>query len=89
MEQGIKRNGVTERADIVVFSKNLNPWMIVECKAASIPLSQAVFEQAARYNLKLEVEYLAITNGIKLMAAQVNLKTGKVSLMKNLPSINL
>lgn len=89
VEQGIKRNGVIERADIVVFSKNLNPWMIVECKAANVPLTQAVFEQAARYNLKLGVEYLAITNGIKLMAAQVNLETGKVILLNALPSINL
>ena len=65
LEKEIELNGIKKRYDVVVFTKELKPFIIVECKAPGVDLSQDVLEQAARYNLKLNVEYVFITNGLK------------------------
>lgn len=51
------------RADIVVFDRRLQPMLLVECKRAEVELTEDVVEQALRYNMVLDVRYIAITNG--------------------------
>lgn len=65
LEKEIDLNGSRKRYDVVVFTKQLKPFIIVECKAPTIELSPDVLDQAARYNLKLNVQYVFITNGLK------------------------
>ncbi len=65
LEKEIELNGVKKRYDVVVYTKALKPFIIVECKAPGIDLTAEVLDQAARYNLKLNVEYVFITNGLK------------------------
>jgi Type I restriction enzyme R protein N terminus (HSDR_N) len=63
-EIGITVNDMPRRCDIVVFDQAVNPWLLVECKSPKVPLTQAVVDQAARYNLTLGVPFLAVTNGL-------------------------
>jgi type I site-specific restriction endonuclease len=65
VEKGLIVNERPKRADIVVHDENGKPWMIVECKAPEIVLNEGAFYQAANYHLKLQVQYLVITNGIQ------------------------
>ena len=51
------------RADIVAYGRDSEPLMIVECKRPGIELGDTVAEQALRYNMILNVKYIAITNG--------------------------
>ena len=46
VEYSVKVNGLDKRADAVVFGAEGNPLMIVECKAPSVTLTEAVLEQA-------------------------------------------
>ena len=39
------------------------PNLIVECKAPNIKITQKVFDQISRYNLKLNVEYWIVIMG--------------------------
>ena len=39
--------------------------MIVECKAPHTKISQDVFDQIARYNMVLKVDYLMVSNGLQ------------------------
>lgn len=64
LEKEIELNGVRKRYDVVVYNKKLQPFIIVECKAPGVELSQEVLEQASRYNLILNVDYVFITNGL-------------------------
>jgi hypothetical protein len=64
VEKKITLNGLTKRYDIVVF-KDAKPWMVVECKAPHIPLTQEVLDQAGRYNQTLKAEIIAVTNGVE------------------------
>jgi hypothetical protein len=62
VERKITLNGLTKRYDIVVF-KEAKPWIVVECKAPHIPLTQEVLDQAGRYNQTLNAEVIGVTNG--------------------------
>lgn len=85
VEVSMKRDSMLERADIVVYNNSLTPLMIIECKAASVKLNQVVFDQAARYNLSFGVSFIAITNGLRLIAAHVNPETQKVTMLQSFP----
>lgn len=63
VERGIELNGLRKRFDIVVFDSTGSPKMIIECKAPDEVLNEKVFEQIARYNMSLKVDYLWVTNG--------------------------
>ena len=63
VEYSVKVNGMDKRADAVVFGAEGRPLMIVECKAASVALTEAVLDQAVRYHSALNPEYLLLTNG--------------------------
>lgn len=63
VEYSIKVNGLDKRCDAVVFGKDGNPLMIVECKASSVKISQNTLEQAVRYYSALRPKYLMLYNG--------------------------
>ena len=63
IEKEISLNDLKKRFDILVYDRNLKPWMLVECKAPAILLSESVLEQVLRYNMSVPVTYLIITNG--------------------------
>lgn len=62
VEYSLKVNGMDKRADAVVFGQAGQPLMIVECKAPTVTLTEAVLEQAARYHSALRPKYLLLTN---------------------------
>ncbi len=71
VEKQIKVNKLNKRFDVLVYNKLGEPIVLVECKAAHVPLSQDVFAQAANYNMTLKVPYLIITNGLKHIQASI------------------
>jgi type I site-specific restriction endonuclease len=87
VEALVKVNGMNQRADIVVYDKKGMPAMIVECKAPDVKVGNEVFEQAARYDIKLGVKYLFVSNGLKHFCARLNREEGSFSLLKSVPSV--
>lgn len=64
-EVSLRLNGTLRRCDTVVFSREgLRPLVIVEYKAPSIPVTQRVFDQIARYNLVHRAPCLMVSNGL-------------------------
>ena len=63
LEKEIFLNGLKKRFDILVYDKTHQPWMMVECKAPSVTLTEDVLQQVLRYNVSVPVKYLVITNG--------------------------
>jgi hypothetical protein len=68
LEKKIMVGEMVKRFDILVFSKEHQPWMLVECKSSAVQLSEDVLGQALRYNIAMPVKYLVITNGTSCMA---------------------
>ena len=63
VEKEIKLGQLRKRCDIVVYNRESQPWMIIECKEMNVSLSQKTMEQILRYHITLPAKYLVITNG--------------------------
>ncbi len=72
VERGIAVNGDPKRTDILVFDRDMRPFLLVECKAPKVPLSTDTFQQAAHYNGPLRVPYLMISNGRESYIAAID-----------------
>ncbi|GAB4283411.1 MAG: type I restriction enzyme HsdR N-terminal domain-containing protein [Marinilabiliales bacterium] len=64
VEKEITVLNIKKRFDIVIYSPDIKPVILIECKAPDVKLTQSVFNQIAAYNISLKVDYLIVTNGI-------------------------
>ncbi|MBR8535963.1 type I restriction enzyme HsdR N-terminal domain-containing protein [Carboxylicivirga sediminis] len=85
VEMPVKVNGLSQRADIVLYNKKGQAVIIVECKAPEVPVTKQVFNQAARYNTRLNVDYLIVTNGMQHYCARLLNEEGHYELLKSIP----
>ena len=58
LEKGLMYNKLLKRTDLVVWDKNGNPYLLVECKAPKVKLTQKVIEQACMYHKELKTPFL-------------------------------
>lgn len=86
VEKGLKVNELRKRCDILVYSPELKPFLLVECKAPEVPLNQATFEQIARYNLPLQVDYLLVTNGRHTYCCAMDYEKESFEFLSDIPS---
>jgi hypothetical protein len=85
IEGGLTFNSLSKRSDIVVFSREGSPWMLVECKAPDQKLRQATIEQAATYNHTLRAPFIVITNGMSHICCEINWVSGTTKQLPGLP----
>lgn len=64
-EAEIKLNGLSRRCDTVVYDRTLRPRVVVEYKAATVNITQKVFDQIARYNIVVNADVLIVSNGLR------------------------
>ncbi len=88
IEKQLTINNLKKRTDILIFSKDGLPNVIVECKAPHIKITQDTFDQIARYNLKLKANYLVVTNGLQHYYCQLNTNEQSYIFLKDIPSYN-
>jgi len=77
VEKLIKIYNLNKRYDVVVFQPNGEIFLVIECKAPMVDLTQETFDQVARYNLKLKAKYLMVTNGLNHYFCQMDLENEK------------
>ena len=64
-------NRKSYRADAIVYTKSLQPLVLIEFKADTVPLTQKVLDQIVVYNRQLHVPYLVLHNGPQTIVARV------------------
>ena len=89
VEKKLEVNGLTKRYDIIVFRPNGEILLIVECKAPEIAITQATFDQIARYNLTLQADFLMITNGLHHYFCTMDYENQTYHFLKELPDYTL
>jgi len=85
LEREILLGTLKKRCDIVVYNREMQPWMIVECKEMKVPLSENVLDQVIRYHLAIPATYLVITNGQHTFCCHMDKFGGKATFMQELP----
>jgi hypothetical protein len=85
LEKQLTINNRKKRTDILVFNKEGYPDIIVECKAPKIKITQATFDQIARYNLKLNANFLVVTNGLEHFYCKMDYDNETYIFLKEIP----
>ena len=85
VEKGLTIASAEYRADIVVHDRNGEPWMIIECKAPHVNLTQATFDQVSRYNLVVGARFLLITNGNENFCCETDMQQNKLCYLDRFP----
>lgn len=85
VEKVLMVNGLRKRYDIVVFNPNGTIFILIECKAPEVKISQATFDQIARYNMTLEAEFLMVTNGLNHYFCLMDFENEKYEFLRALP----
>lgn len=86
VEKQLKVHKLVKRYDVIVYKPDGSIYLVVECKAASIPITQETFDQIARYNLALKAEFLMVTNGMKRYYCMLDYEQEKYHFLKDLPA---
>jgi len=86
VEKKVVFNQMPKRCDILIYNKEMTPFMLVECKAADVPLTLAAFEQIARYNTPLKVPYLLVTNGLDTYCCEMDYKNKSFEFLSDIPT---
>lgn len=85
VEKQIKINGQLKRYDIVVYSSQGDVYILVECKAPSIAISQNTFDQIAQYNMTLNSSFLMLSNGKEHYFCVMDFEKKSYKFIKELP----
>jgi type I site-specific restriction endonuclease len=85
VEAQLNYNRLKKRADLVVYRRDGKPGLIVECKAPHIALTRDVLEQAAMYNMPLQVRFLVLTNGKQHHILHINREDQKFEFLDHFP----
>jgi len=89
VEKLLKVNGLTKRYDAVVFNNDGSIFLLVECKAPEVRITQHTFDQIARYNLTMKAEYLMVTNGHNHYFCQMDFENEKYNFLQDLPDYGI
>lgn len=85
VEKKVVFNQMPKRCDVLIYDKKMIPFMLVECKAAEVPISLAAFEQIARYNTPLRVPYLLVTNGLDTYCCEMDYEKETFNFLPEIP----
>ena len=69
VEKAIQVGTMNKRFDIVVYNRNHQPWMLVECKAPEVPVSEQTLHQLLSYQQTIQCRYWLLTNGHQTLCA--------------------
>ena len=86
IEKGHKYSVGARRTDAVVYRKNGTPLMVIECKAATVPITQQTIEQIAHYNIVIQAPLLLVTNGLVHLGYHIDFKKGAINALDSIPN---
>ena len=86
--------GVDKRCDAVVYSRSLQPLVLIEFKAPEVAITQTTLDQAAVYNTTGHAPYLILANGKQTVVARIDKQsadgeqTEQIQFLNHIPSWN-
>ena len=86
VEMSLVLHQQAKRADVVLYDRQTMPLLMVECKAPSVVLNQAVLEQITRYNMVLQVPFWWITNGLQHFIYHINYADNNYTFLADIPT---
>lgn len=85
VEDGMKVNRMIKRSDVVVYSRDGDIFLAIECKSTKVKLTQKSMDQLSVYNQHYKARYLAITNGLEKHVCEINYESKKANFITHFP----
>jgi len=85
VETGFSYQGMSYRADVVVYGRQGKPLLMAECKAPGVKIDQHTFDQIAWYNRSIQADYLLVTNGLDHYCFTVDRECETCRFLERLP----
>jgi hypothetical protein len=63
VEKEFKVNHLKKRFDVLIYTRDMQPFLLIECKSPKISLNDATISQIANYNSKFKAKFLLVSNG--------------------------
>ncbi|MEY4661504.1 MAG: hypothetical protein RLZZ42_1456 [Bacteroidota bacterium] len=70
VEKKIKINGNEYRFDLLVYDKVHSPWMLIECKAPEIAITEKALLQVLNYQQVIPAKFFMLVNGLECHLAE-------------------
>jgi hypothetical protein len=88
IEKGIRINGIYRRYDLAVYNKDMHPQILIECKSPTLTITQDAFDQILHYNMKMNVPFLVVTNGVKSHCCTIDMAKKGLVFLDEIPKYN-
>ena len=85
IEKTIVINGLNKRFDLLIYDRNGNPNIIVECKSRNVKINESTLDQILSYQYKIGAKYLVLTNGNETYCIGIDLSSKKVTYLEDIP----
>ena len=85
IEKTIVINGLNKRFDLLIYDRNGNPNIIVECKSRNVKINESALDQILSYQYKIGAKYLVLTNGNETYCIGIDLSSKKVKYLEDIP----
>lgn len=86
VEKKIVVNRLIKRYDIVVYDRDRNPWMLIECKESKQKINNNTLRQLLNYQSVLSCPYWVLSNGNETFCALFDGKN--INWLSELPLYN-
>lgn len=85
IEGGLRFNDMRRRSDLVIYDTYGNKILLAEFKAPSVKITQAAFEQIARYNKVHRIPFLLVSNGLQHYYCRIDFEQERFEFLADLP----
>lgn len=75
IEGGMKVNQLNRRTDIRVYQPNGSIYLLIECKAPHIAISDVTLAQISQYQKNHQAQYISMTNGLEIQTFNMNINS--------------
>jgi hypothetical protein len=86
LEKGMKYNQLQKRTDLVTLDRVGKPYLLIECKAPEVRISQKTMEQASVYHQEIKSEFLILSNGLEHIFLWYKSEENRFVQIKSCPS---
>lgn len=86
VEKQLVLNGRKKRFDVLIYNSLGLPFVIIECKAPSVKITQKTFDQIVSYNMHFDAQYLILSNGINHYSCTLNNENKSYDFLKEIPT---
>jgi hypothetical protein len=87
VEKKILVAGLAKRFDIVVYDRSHTPWMLIECKAPEVQITESTLHQLLSYHNTMQCNYWVLTNGHQTYCADAT-QQNNIKWIDALPAYN-